>query len=80
MPQVAEDVLRLIGAPARAPELSPRKREVLRLIAQGKRMKQIAAELKISIRTVEDHKYQLMRALGVESTAELVRFAIKLGL
>ncbi len=81
MPQVTEDVLRLIAAPARvAPELSPRKREVLRLIAQGKRMKQIAAELKISIRTVEDHKYQLMHALGVESTAELVRFAIKLGL
>ena len=82
MPQVTEDVLSLIAAPARdvAPELSPRKREVLRLIAQGKRMKEIAAELEISIRTVEDHKYQLMRALGVESTAELVRFAVKLGL
>jgi len=82
MPQVTEDVLSLIAAPARdvAPELSPRKREVLRLIAQGKRMKGIAAELQISIRTVEDHKYQLMRALGVESTAELVRFAVKLGL
>ena len=82
MPQVTEDVLRLIAAPAGdvVPELSPRKREVLRLIAQGKRMKEIAAELAISIRTVEDHKYQLMRALGVESTAELVRFAVQLGL
>jgi DNA-binding NarL/FixJ family response regulator len=82
MPQVTEDVLRLIAAPAGevGPELSPRKREVLRLIAQGKRMKEIAAELNLSIRTVEDHKYQLMRALGVESTAELVRFAVKLGL
>ena len=82
MPQVTEDVMRLIAAPAgeAGPELSPRKREVLRLIAQGKRMKEIAAELDLSIRTVEDHKYQLMRALGVESTAELVRFAVKLGL
>jgi DNA-binding NarL/FixJ family response regulator len=82
MPQVAEDVLRLIAAPADAvpPALSPRKREVLRLIAEGKRMKEIAAELSISIRTVEDHKYQLMHALGVESTAELVRLAVKLGL
>ena len=82
MPQVTEDVLRVIAAPAGdpAPPLSPRKREVLRLIAQGKRMKEIAAELAISIRTVEDHKYQLMRALGVETTAELVRFAVKLGL
>jgi DNA-binding NarL/FixJ family response regulator len=76
MPQITEEVLRLLAAP----EISPRKREVLRLIAQGKRMKEIAAELGISIRTVEDHKYQLMHALGVESTAELVRFAVKLGL
>ena len=82
MPQITEDVLRLFAAPARgaAPELSPRKREILALIARGKRMKEIATELDISIRTVEDHKYQLMRALGVESTAELVRFAVKLGL
>jgi DNA-binding NarL/FixJ family response regulator len=82
MPEITEDVLRLFGAPAggAAPELSPRKREILALIARGKRMKEIAAELDISIRTVEDHKYQLMRALGVESTAELVRFAVKLGL
>lgn len=82
MPEITEDVLRLFAAPAggAAPELSPRKREILALIARGKRMKEIAAELDISIRTVEDHKYQLMRALGVESTAELVRFAVKLGL
>jgi len=82
MPQIAEDVVRRLVAPSAhaEPELSPRKREVLRLIAQGKRMKEIAAELGISVRTVEDHKYELMRALGVETTAELVRFAVKLGL
>jgi len=50
---------------------------VLRLIAQGKRLKEIADALGISVRTVEDHKYQLMRTLNIESTADLVRFAIK---
>ena len=43
-------------------------------------MKDIAADLKISIRTVEDHKSQLLVALGAKSTADLVRYAIKLGL
>jgi DNA-binding NarL/FixJ family response regulator len=58
-------------------ELTPRQREVLRLLAQGKRMKEIAAELGLSIRTVEDHKFHLMQVLGLESTADLIRFAIK---
>jgi DNA-binding NarL/FixJ family response regulator len=59
------------------PRLTGRQREVLRLIAQGKRLKEIADALGISVRTVEDHKYQLMRTLNIESTADLVRFAIK---
>lgn len=58
-------------------ELTPRQRDVLRLLAQGKRMKEIAAELEISVRTVEDHKSHIMQVLGLESTADLVRFAIK---
>jgi DNA-binding NarL/FixJ family response regulator len=53
---------------------------VLRLIAQGKRMKEIAAELKISVRTVEDHKSQLLAALDARGTADLVKFALKQGL
>jgi DNA-binding NarL/FixJ family response regulator len=53
---------------------------VLRLIAQGKRMKEIAAELKISVRTVEDHKSQLLASLGAKSTADLIKFAVKQGL
>jgi DNA-binding NarL/FixJ family response regulator len=60
--------------------LTPRQREVLRLIAEGRRMKEIAATLQLSTRTVETHKYDMMRALGVQSTAELVRYAIHLGL
>ncbi|HEY7449381.1 MAG TPA: response regulator transcription factor [Vicinamibacterales bacterium] len=61
-------------------ELSPRRREVLRLIAQGQRPKQIASELGLSKRTVETHKYEIMSTLGLRSTAELVRYAVKLRL
>jgi DNA-binding NarL/FixJ family response regulator len=61
-------------------KLTPRQREVLRLIAEGKRMKEIGAILDLSTRTVETHKYEMMRGLGVESTAELVRYAIQIGL
>jgi len=61
-------------------ELTPRQREVLRLIVQGQRMKEIGGTLSLSTRTVETHKYEMMRALGVQSTAELVRWAITHGL
>ncbi len=60
--------------------LTPRQREVLRLIAQGNTMKEIAGLLGISTRTAESHKYEMMQALGIETTAELVQFAVKLGL
>ena len=43
-------------------------------------MKEVAAALGISVRTVENHKYQLMHVLGLKSTADLVRFAVKQGL
>lgn len=56
--------------------LTPRQRDVLRLIVDGRRMKEIAAILNLSTRTVETHKYEMMRSLGVQSTAELVRLAI----
>ena len=61
-------------------KLTQRQREVLRLIAEGRRMKEIAAILELSTRTVETHKYEMMRGLGVESTAVLVRYAIQIGL
>jgi DNA-binding NarL/FixJ family response regulator len=59
--------------------LTTRQREVLRLAATGKVAKQIAAELGISIRTVEFHKYHLMETLGLRTSADLVHFAIKHG-
>jgi len=81
-PHITEDVLRTISGRANhgERELTSRQREVLQLIAQGKRMKEIAADLNISVRTVEDHKSQLLVALGVKSTADLVKFALKHGL
>jgi DNA-binding NarL/FixJ family response regulator len=60
--------------------LTPRQREILSLLAEGKSAKVIAAALDISARTVEFHKYTLMDALGMENSAELIRFAIKHGL
>jgi DNA-binding NarL/FixJ family response regulator len=60
--------------------LTPRQREVLQLIAEGKSMKEIAGELKISVRTVEFHKNGLMQELGFRSTAELTRYALDHGI
>ncbi len=60
-----------------APELSPRQREVLQLLAEGHTMKEIAGILKITTRTVAFHKYRMMEELGIKSTAALVQFAIK---
>jgi DNA-binding NarL/FixJ family response regulator len=61
-------------------ELSPREREVLQLLAEGKSMKEVASVLDISPRTVEFHKYRVMQLLGVKTNAELVQYAIKHGL
>jgi DNA-binding NarL/FixJ family response regulator len=76
-PLITGDVLRNLTAPAAERELTPRQRDVLRLLAQGKRMKEIATELGLSVRTVENHKAHLLQVLSLTSTADLVRFAIK---
>lgn len=60
--------------------LSPRQREVLRLIAEGKTTKKIAQLLEISVKTVETHRAQLMERLGIHDVAGLVRYAIIVGL
>jgi len=59
--------------------LTARQREILALLADGLSAKQVAAQLSISSRTVEFHKYQIMRAHGLQSSAELVHFAIRHG-
>lgn len=59
--------------------LTPRQKEILQLLAEGRSAKEIAYELNISARTVEFHKYRLMEALHLQNGAELVHFAIKHG-
>jgi len=60
--------------------LTPRQREILQLIAEGKSTKQIAQLLHVSVKTVETHRAQLMERLGIYDVAGLVRFAIRAGL
>jgi DNA-binding NarL/FixJ family response regulator len=60
--------------------LTSKQLQVLRLVGEGLRSKQIALQLGLSVRTVEAHKYTMMQVLGVHSTLELVRRAQDLGL
>ena len=60
--------------------LSPREREILQLIAEGKTTNQIAEDLHISMKTVETHRAQLMAKLKVKGVAELTKYAIREGL
>ena len=60
--------------------LTPRQREILQMIAEGKSTKQIALNLNISVKTVDTHRSLLMRRLNVHDVAGLVRYAVKMGL
>jgi len=60
--------------------LTPREREVLQLVAEGKPNKLIAKLLGIAVRTVEVHRASMMRKLGVSDQASLVRYALRLGI
>src|SRR5512140_68691 len=84
-PALAGDVFRAIRCePQRASDpaakLTPRQREILQLLAEGRSAKEIADTLAISARTVEFHKYQMMEILALHNGAELVHFAIKQGI
>ena len=61
-------------------ELTPRQREVLQLVAEGKSTKEISAALNISVKTVEFHRNNLMDELGVRTIAELTRYALSRGI
>ena len=60
--------------------LSPREQQVMRLVAEGVASREIAARLDLSAKTVENHRANLMKKLGVHSKMELVRYAARLGL
>ena len=60
-----------------SPELTSRQREILQLLAEGCSMKEVAAKLNITARTVAFHKYRMMEQLKITSTAELIQYAVK---
>jgi len=61
----------------RVATLTSRQREVLQLLAQGRTMREIGQALNITTRTTESHKYEIMRNLGIKTTAELIRYAVR---
>ena len=63
-----------------SPALTKREREVLQLIAEGKTTKDIASQLYVSIKTIETHRKQIMEKVGLNSVAELTKYAIREGL
>jgi len=79
-PLIARDVVgSLIHQRTPRTELTRRQREVLQLIAEGKSMKETAAILDLTPRTVAFHKYRMMEQLELKTTAELVKFALRRG-
>ena len=81
-PQLSAEVLHRLAehGPAGAGPLTARQREVVVLLAAGRTMKEVAATLGLSPRTVETHKYQIMETLGLKTTADLIRYAMDHGL
>jgi DNA-binding NarL/FixJ family response regulator len=88
-PAVAKDVIEPIFEPAdggrsrpspEVPRLTPRQREVIQLVAEGRSIKEIASILGISVKTVEFHKSRIMEQLDRHTTADLTRFAVAHGL
>ena len=65
---------------AAEPALSPRQRQVLQLIAEGRNTREIAEQLHLSVKTVETHRAELMRRLDIHDVAGLTRYAIREGL
>ena len=61
----------------RSRRLSPRQREVLQLLAEGKTSRQVAKRLRMTRRTVFFHKYQMMKTLGARNNADLVKYALR---
>jgi DNA-binding NarL/FixJ family response regulator len=80
-PQIARGMQKaFINSPrprVRAKTLTPRQREVVQLLAEGKSMKEVANVLHVTPRTVAFHKYRIMEELNLKTTADLIQFAIK---
>jgi DNA-binding CsgD family transcriptional regulator len=57
--------------------LTPREREILQLLSQGRTSKQIASALRVSVYTVNNHRKHICKKMGLHSTAQLVAFAVR---
>jgi len=68
------------GVPVQSEELTARQRQVLRLVVEGLTMKEIAARLGLSVKTVEAHRAQMTQRLGIHDVPGLVRYAMRIGL
>lgn len=77
---VIEDYQGRMRAVSSDPDLAPREREVLQLLAEGKSTQQIARLLHISVKTVETHRRRTGQKLGIRTVAELTKYAIREGL
>ena len=65
------------NTPPRLPRLTPREREVIQLLAEGKSAKEVASLLNLSTKTAETHRSNIMRKLGFHSIRDLVIYAVK---
>ena len=75
--QVVEGYVQRVGAGAGDDPLTPRQREVLKRVAEGRSTKEIAFDLGLSVKTVETHRAQIMERLGIHDVAGLVRYAMR---
>jgi len=75
--QVVEGYVQRVGAGAGDDPLTPRQREVLKRMAEGRSTKEIAFDLGLSAKTVETHRAQIMERLGIRDVAGLVRYAMR---
>jgi DNA-binding NarL/FixJ family response regulator len=84
-PGVTRDAVEIMGRMTSIHEdvwarLTPRQREVLQLLAEGKSHKEVADILNISVKTAEYHKYAILEKLGLKTNAELVQYAVRHGI
>jgi DNA-binding NarL/FixJ family response regulator len=78
--QVVDGYVQRVGVGASPDPLTPRQRDVLKRIAEGRSTKEIAFDLNLSVKTVETHRAQIMDRLGIRDVAGLVRYAMRAGL
>lgn len=72
--------MRAASTSGESPALSPKEREVLQLVAEGRSTKEIADVLSVSFKTIDTHRQHIMDKLGLRSVAELTKYAIREGL